>query len=175
MTVEAIPDDMSPGRGRFRWWHLATAGIVVCGLVVALLDWSDRTAREVADGVVEALRDGDSEAYASLLCTDIRDDPVRAIPPVISKNTLTVTLRGLKYYPGENRSDGKSGQKRHYRATVAVETTNTDLLLMINEQAGSWCLLRAHVCPTDGTVDTNTNSGYIQAMTCSGRPYEITD
>jgi hypothetical protein len=144
---------------------LAVCVVAVVSITAVLLTPSDRDAREVADDVVEALADGDTEDYASLLCPG-DDDPAAAIPPILSKKELTVSLRGLRHYPGENRPDGQVG---HYRATVAVEETDTELVLLIDEEDGSWCLLQAFVCPE--VIEDEYASP--AAVFCSDRPHRI--
>ncbi len=121
------------------------AGIAACALTAALLVLTDGPddAREVADEVVAALSEGDSDAYTSLRCAGA-PDPVPGMPPVLAKKTLTVTLEGLRYYPGEGRPNG---QIEHYRATAAVRDPDIDVVLLIKEEDGSWCLSLALACP----------------------------
>jgi hypothetical protein len=144
---------------------LAVCVAAVAASTAVLLMPADRDARAVADDFVEVLADGDSEDYASLLCPG-DEDPAAAIPPILSKKELTVSLRGLRHYPGENRPDG---QVEHYRATVAVEETDSELVLLINEEDGSWCLGNAFVCPE--VIEDKYASP--AATFCTGRPDRI--
>ena len=141
------------------------AACVVAATTAVLLITSERDAREVADGVVAALGEGDPEDYESLLCASVADDPAAALPPVLSKKPLTVTLRGLQYHPGENRPDG---QIEHYRATVAAPDADIKVLLTIGEEDGSWCLLHARACPE--TIEHPSSSA---AIVCRGWPERI--
>lgn len=142
---------------------LAVCVAAAAAVTAVLLITSGRDAREVADDFVEALADGDADDYASLLCPG-DEDP--AIPPILSKEELTVSLRGLRHYPGENRPDG---QVEHYRATVAVAETDTELVLLISDEDGSWCLGNAFVCPE--VVEDEYASP--AATFCTGRPDRI--
>ncbi|GAA2787168.1 hypothetical protein GCM10010470_22000 [Saccharopolyspora taberi] len=133
--------------------------IATCGIAVALLDFFDTTAREVADGAVGALAEGDVAAYRSLHCPFVQDGPLAAVPPVSSKATLTVELLGFKQFRGEEGD--------HAKATVAVREMNAEFALLILDLEGSWCVVNAYLCG-QGTGDSHS---FVATVECSDRPY----